>query len=139
MNEIITTLESLQAIQEMGEPETFEHGFRAVNFGFSKNLSTIRVHIFKHGEQRLVVFEDLAKGTSVTNASEQLATEVSRLKKLDPEKTVFVECYPYYRGEYPIDRVKYEYDPGSRTYRSPAWEPIKNKIIVEFLRKHLSK
>lgn len=133
MKEIINTLQSYQAIQEIGMAKVFDHNFNG--FGRPGNSSTCRIHIFEHNEYKLVVFQDLGKGTSVTNASEQLATEIGRLENLDPEKTIWLECYPYYGGDYDIDQIKYTYSLVDAEYSDPEWKPLKNKVIVDFLRR----
>lgn len=114
--------------------ETFEHTFK---WQGRVSLSTIRVHLFTREELTIVVFEDLGKGTSVTNASEQLATEVARLKKInpDPSKTVWLECYPYYGGDWDIDQITYSFcDTNMSEFSEPNWKPMKNELVIKYLK-----
>lgn len=115
--------------------EIFDHTFHWYG---RKEQSTVRINIYTHNGYTLVIFQDLGKGTSVTNASEQLATEIGKLKNLDPEKTIWLECYPYYGGDYDIDRIFYSYDPFIKKYSDPTWGPVKNDNIVQFLRNNLT-
>ncbi len=137
--EIIDTLKSYEMVQAFDElklasKEWFDHKFK----GFGWADSEIRVTIYVYQGYNLVIFQDLGRGTSVTNASEQLATEVGRLKSLDPLKTVWLECYPYYGGDYDVDQITYLYDPSEDRYTNPEWKPCKNKIVIDFLRRTLT-
>ena len=117
--------------------ESFTHHFK----GWGIHDSDCRVHIFSLDGYFLVLFEDLGNnhGTSVTNASEQLATEIARLKDLDNEKTTWLECYPHYPEgiRYDLDCINYHYDPVSKKYSQPNWIPIENEIAVNFIKKFL--
>lgn len=114
--------------------------------GFGGCSSKCMVHIYQPTGEifgtkgfSFVVFQDLNKGTSVTNASEWIATLVLRNHRetIDREKTFWFECYPYYGGNYDIDQITYEYDLTYEKFFSPSWKPIRNELFVEFLRSDL--
>ena len=66
-----------------------------------------------------ICFEDIGVGTSVTNASETIATEFVKQFNLDPEKCRFYETYTHNED---IDNVIYDWNNGVAT--SPKWRPI---------------
>jgi hypothetical protein len=113
-----------------GKHEIFDHSFR----GFGIHRSIVRVHLLQYEELTVILFQDLGVGTSVTNASEQLATEIHALKKLDHSKTTWFECYPYYSGNWDIDAISYAFDPVYQKYSWPAWSPVRNAQIVMLIR-----
>lgn len=94
----------------------FNHHF----LGYGLHDTEIVVHYFKSSEKNIIVAEDLGKGTSVTNAIEQIATEVIKKLDIDPRKTIFIECYPYY-AEWELDSVELTYDSMSKEYSNPVW------------------
>lgn len=137
MQAIRSTLDAHAFFQNL-EYEVFEHNFK----GYGSHPSTVRVHIFSKEDLKIVVFEDLGKGTSVTNASEQLATEVARLKKInpDPNKTVWLECYPYYGGNWDFDQITYKFTlalglvKNEYIFSEPNWKPMRNEIVIKWLK-----
>ncbi len=82
--------------------------------GYGVHPSKCGVHIIREDGFIFVVFEDLNQGTSVTNASEQLATEVVEKCNLNPEECIFLETY----GD-DLDQIQYSWD-GKRAY-NPNW------------------
>jgi hypothetical protein len=110
--------------------ETITHQFK----GFA-NLqhvydSECLIHIEdRNPDEILICFEDIGKGTSVTNFSEQLATEIVALKGYDPEKCRFFEYYGKRPEEMdsnvitPIVQIEYKWD--GREASEPDWKPIK--------------
>ncbi len=52
-------------------------------------------------------FENL-QGTSVTNASELLATQILEKEELNPDQCRFFEWYPEYEGS--LDEIEYIWD-----------------------------
>lgn len=72
--------------------EVFQHNYTTIHpskcMVYVKKVSNPR-----YGDTTFVCFEDLGVGTSVTNASEQLATEIVEKLSLEPEKTRFFETY----------------------------------------------
>ncbi len=89
----------------MKKIEEFYHEFK----GYGIHDSRIKVHIY----EGLVVLQDLSEGTSVTNAAEQLATEIRELKNLDPN-TRWIAVYPYYDND--CDEFDFEYIEMSRKH-----------------------
>jgi hypothetical protein len=83
--------------------KTFIHEFK----GFGIHPSKCKVHIEKVGSSTWIGFEDLGEGTSVTNASEQLATEIVDKVELNPSMCKFFEWYPQYEGD--LDRIEYKW------------------------------
>lgn len=101
--------------------ESFEHKY----LGFGLHESQCMVHLID-AEKTIIVFEDLSKGTSVTNAIEQLAGEMIALKSIDPDKVKFIEWYPYYDSSAEIEMT---YNKLTREYKNPSWSPCEENII----------
>lgn len=135
-SEIITTLESLSFVGTATQKQ-FRHYYKAKNFGLENNLSSCMVTVFRKEDQTLVILQDVGHGTSVTNASEQIATEIMNLENLDFEKTAWVECYPYYGGDWDVDAIKYHFNRAADELTAPEWRPLRNEIIISFLRTFL--
>jgi hypothetical protein len=116
--------------------ECFVHYFK----GFGIHPSVCRVHLFAFRENTIVVFEDMGNdtGTSITNASEQLATEIANLKNLDVNKTGWMECYPRYSTDFPIDRIIYTYDAEQKKYRGARWSRCQDMTILKYFRKRIT-
>ena len=134
---IKSTLDTYSFFQNC-EYESFELTFR----GYWNCESKCRVHFFSLGDSKMILFEDIGIGTSVTNASEHLADEVVKYlgDKFNEEKTVWMECYPYSRDlGYDIDRIEYTYDPVLKRHSVPRWTPIKNAEAIEYIQKILKK
>jgi len=93
--------------------KTYIHKFRKWNFN-----SSCKVHIKKEGDITFIGFEDIGDGTSVTNASEDIATEIVAKEGLDPEKCRFFEFYPEFGGE--VDEISYTWKSGKAI--SPKWK-----------------
>ena len=122
--------------------ESFIHHFK----GYGGCASFCRVHLFTSGELTIVVFEDLGDdtGTSITNASEQLANEIVRLRHLNPDKTSWLECYPRYTKDFDIDVISYNYDQVANLYSNPQWSrwnvPGKERtIMIDYIRKRIAR
>lgn len=98
--------------------KTFNHNFK----GYGTHPSECAVHIIDDNDKKLIVFEDLDKGTSVTNASEQLATEIVSLEGLDFTKCKFFETYV----EGLFDEVTYTWNNGEA--KNPVWQPISESM-----------
>jgi hypothetical protein len=95
--------------------------------GFGVHASNCKVKIIRNGEGNFVLFTN-GDGTSVTNASEQIATEIVERFNLDPLNTRFFENYPYVPER--IDEVIYNWNNGFA--RNPQWRPA-DKDIVKLL------
>jgi hypothetical protein len=116
--------------------EDFVHYFK----GYGGCQSVCRVHIFCTPDCNVVVFEDMgrATGTSITNASEQLANEILRLKHLNPAQTSWLECYPKYEKNFRFDLITYTYDPVTNLYSKPKWSHCPNEAATDRLRKYIT-
>jgi len=115
--------------------ESFVHSFQWMHQPRAPE-SRCQVDIFELPDNILVLLTDLGVGTSVTNASEQIATEVRRLKNLDPHTTIWAECYaedfgdrPVLTEKYPFDQIFYKYYPETDEYKHPDWRPIHPKAL----------
>ena len=86
--------------------------------GFGIHPSKCRVHIFHDEGEIWIGFENLGMGTSVTNASEQLATEIVAREGYNPEICRFFEWYPEYEGE--VSEVTYQWD--GKTASRASWK-----------------
>lgn len=64
--------------------------------GFSRHDALCRLQLLKKDDIALVMFTELAgnPGTSITNATEALATSVVHAFGLSPRKCLFIEHYP---------------------------------------------
>lgn len=69
--------------------KTYTHHYK----GFGIHPSKCRVYVKEVGTSTWVGFENM-EGTSVTNASEQIATEVVENLMLNPATCKFFEWYP---------------------------------------------
>jgi hypothetical protein len=76
--------------------------------GYTRVLSKCRVYIRSTPSSTWIGFENLGFGTSVTNASELLASEIIKKEHLDPRSCRFFEFYPEYEGN--VDEVFYHWD-----------------------------
>jgi hypothetical protein len=117
--------------------QSFNHQFK----GFGRVPSECSVKIFSDDGENLICFEDLNKGTSVTNASEQLATEIIEMLELNPTDCRFFETY----DDESYDEIIYEWkrttsfkDNGMRpddwawVAKNPQWKPCQEEIKEMF-------
>lgn len=106
--------------------------------GFNRVPSRCLVKIISDQDDHLICFEDTNEGTSVTNASEQLATEIVNQYKLNPNKCRFFETYSQYDYE-DFDEIQYDWVKKIGMYanlqkdnaieweaRHPRWKPAMN-------------
>jgi hypothetical protein len=101
--------------------KSFRHEYK----GFGVHHSACMVHIENIDGTNFIIFEDLSEGTSVTNASEQIATEVVKLLRLDPKECRFFETYPY--NESRLDEIFYTWDLDKQAFNA-SWEPFMEHI-----------
>lgn len=119
--------------------EDFIHEY----LGFGRFPSICRVMIFSDDGETFICFEDFGDGTSVTNASEQLATEIVDKMNYDPSDCRFFETYnrreplhgdktPYYDT---FDEITYEwsFNRGRWEAKSPDWHPAPEEIKNLFI------
>jgi len=70
--------------------------------------SACRVYIHETEDEFLIGFENMeGHGTSVTNASEHLATEIVLKENLPLDFTRFFEWYPEYEGD--VSEITYQW------------------------------
>ena len=99
----------------------FLHDFK----GFGRVPSKCRVLIEANNLNYYICFQDLGNGTSVTNASEQLATEIVDKMDFEPDDCRFFETYSQYNND-TFDEITYEWDLrlGKWEAKKPNWTPI---------------
>ena len=103
--------------------KSFEHDYNWTGWP-----SKCRVHIKDMGLVTWICFEN-ESGTSVTNASELLATEIVEKEGLDPNQCRFFEYYPEYEGN--VDEVEYEWR-DNKAHRA-TWKHFCKKETNPFL------
>lgn len=106
--------------------KSFTHNYK----GYGIHPSSCMVHVVKEGDIHHILFEEREEdvGTSVTNASEQIATEIVSLLDLDHTKCRFYETYHY---DDRIDEISYTWNEGEA--RNPTWSHgVKEDIVKLF-------
>jgi len=103
------------------------------NFDFLGNgimRSRCNVRIFSDDGEHFILFENLGIGTSVTNASEQLASAIVQKMGYDPDDCEFFETYK--ENDYKeFDRITYTWkdNEAHNAHWTPALEEIKNLFL----------
>ncbi len=108
----------------------FIHEFK----GFFHIPSKCVVKIFSEMNNPYICFEDIGEGTSVTNASEQLASEIVNMLDFDPADCRFFETYRQYNYD-SFDEIKYTWNMvrGEWVAKEPDWSPASEEIRDLFL------
>lgn len=106
--------------------ETFVHEIR----GFGIHPSRCKVYVQLVGGITYFCFEDIGIGTSVTNASEQLATEMVEKYGVSPIYARFFETYSYPREKRTLDEIEYVWI-GNKA-GNPRWKPSNATEIFSF-------
>lgn len=101
--------------------------------GYGIHDSKINYHIYQTDDAKVVVLIDLGKGTSVTNAAEQLATELTVAENLNHKEVKWMELYPYYNHS--AAWIDFKYDEMSEEYSSPDWTPVPESDKLLYLLK----
>ena len=101
------------------------HSFK----GFGRINSSCLIRIFSDDGETFICFIDIGNGTSVTNASEQLATEIIEKLRLFPGDCRFFETYRIYDYE-SIDEIEYTWE--GKIASSPMWKPSGPEIREMF-------
>jgi hypothetical protein len=117
--------------------EDFIHEY----LGFGRVPSKCRVMIFSDDGDNFICFEDLGEGTSVTNASEDLATEIVDKMDYDPANCRFFETYriKLSRDKKPhhdtFDEINYQwsFNRGRWIAKEPKWNPASEEIKNLFI------
>lgn len=118
----------------------FVHPFK----GFGRIPSSCLVRMYEDDGETMICFIDLGAGTSVTNASEQLASEIVNGYNLIPEDCRFFETYQQYNYD-TFDEIEYEW---KRTTgfknngmtpvdfvweaKHPNWKPCEEENLKQF-------
>lgn len=93
--------------------------------GFGRVPSRCEVRIIEDSVLgNLICFVNLGEGTSVTNASEQLATEIVNKFAYDPENCRFFETYTEY-GYDTFDEIEYTWEEKNNNpyvAKKPLWK-----------------
>lgn len=84
--------------------------------------SACKVYIKDMDSVIWIGFENI-KGTSVTNASELIATQIVEKEGLDPSMCRFFEWYPEYGGD--LDEIEYIWE--NNKARRATWKRFCNK------------
>jgi len=96
--------------------EVFKHKFKS---SINGTKSSCDVYVYSKNEKNYILFANTGEGTSVTNASEQIATEVINLLRFDPKDCEFFETYPEYQEEMYIDNITYNWENNKALH--PTW------------------
>jgi len=107
------------------------HSFK----GFNRIPSSCIVRIFSDDGEHLICFIDINDGIFVTNASEQLASEIVNKMRVNPSDCSFFETYSQYNYD-TFDEAKYtwtEKSDGRWEAKSPRWKPASNNIKKLFV------
>jgi hypothetical protein len=103
--------------------------------GFGRVPSSCIIHVIETDKARLIMFQNTGIGTSVTNASEQLASEIINELKANPNLCRFFETYP--ENDMSIDEITYEWylhrDTGIYEAMYPNWHPSVEEHIIKLL------
>lgn len=123
-----TELMKMKYVNDM--TKDFIHEYK----GFGRVPSKCRVKIFSDDGETLICFEDFGVGTSVTNASEQLATEIVDKFDLNPTDCRFFETYSQYNHD-SFDEITYEWSSlhGQWVAKEPDWRPASDEIKNLFI------
>ena len=97
--------------------------------GFGRVPSSCVIRIFSDDGEHFICFIDINEGTSVTNASEQLASEIVDKCRLNPGDCRFFETYKQYDYE-SIDEIEYTWE--GKTAKYPKWKPSEPEIREMF-------
>lgn len=103
--------------------------FRFDYKGYGNFPSWCMIHYTFHSIKYIIVFEN-GEGTSVTNMSEQLATDIVKKLGLKHEECLFFEKYP--ENDY-IDQIFYTWK--NNIASNPKWKRVEGvKIINDLLK-----
>lgn len=112
--------------------EHFRHSF---NWLGRSHESICDVLVYSDDGEHLICFREIGIGTSVTNASEQLAQEIVAKLDLNPTDCRFFETY----DDEEYDEIVYEWIQGktpagftiSWRAKNPQWKPCKEEEIKQ--------
>jgi len=100
--------------------------------GYGVHPSQCLVKMFTDDGDTFICFIDMGVGTSVTNASEQLAQEIVNKFDLRPGDCRFFETYKQYNYE-SFDEIEYSWWPDKDHWeaRSPKWKMVLENDLKE--------
>jgi hypothetical protein len=118
---------------------------RGTIFGFEDALrreGRIRLRIYELPQKTVVIVTDLDKGPSVTNAAEEIATQVVSSFGIDPERHLWFEHYPREdirsgksSGGEEYDLVTFTWD--GEKFTDPRWSYSTQQQIEELIGERL--
>jgi len=99
--------------------------------GYGVHPSQCLVKMFTDDGDVFICFIDIGVGTSVTNASEQLASEIINKFDLHPEDCRFFETYRQYNYE-TFDEIEYSWWPDGTIWfaKHPKWKPVIDDNLI---------
>lgn len=102
--------------------------------GFGAIRSKCLVHIKTLDDKKLILFEDIGLGTSVTNASEQIASEIIEEMNYDHKNCRFFETYRQYNYD-SFDEIEYTWTSKNNRWvaSQPVWKPESDNIKILFI------
>lgn len=106
----------------------FTHPFKPP---FRRDYSTCYIRTYEKDGKTFILFEDLGDGLSVTNAAEQLATELVEELKVKPEDCRFFETYREFDYE-SFDEITHTWNDNKAS--KPVWKPAEEFKSI-FLKK----
>jgi len=114
--------------------QEFIHVFK----GFGRVPSQCLVRIYSDDGETMICFVDMGVGTSVTNASEQLASEIVNEYHLSPGDCRFFETYSQYDYEY-VDEIEYKwiFNEQKCVASDPNWTRCEEPDIIKLFTKKI--
>ena len=106
----------------------FTHPFKPI---FHQEYSTCFIRMYNVDGKTFILFEDIDGGMSVTNASEQIASEIVEDWKLNPIDCRFFETYRQYDYD-TFDEITYVWR--EKKAYNPSWKPAEEFKSI-FLKK----
>ena len=100
----------------------FMHPFKSWN----NILTTCLVKMWSDDGETFICFINLGNGVSVTNASEQLATEITNEYNLDPRECRFFETYQEYNYDN-FDEIEYVWEQSKTENTKNKWNATRPK------------
>ena len=117
--------------------ETFVHAFHWLDRPFESKCKIDLIR-FNSGKGIIIMSEmEENEGTSITNASEQIATEIVKKYFLPVEDFKFIETYPYHWKEQGIEFDEVKYNWNGKDFEHPHWRRIKKdedlyKLLIDY-------
>jgi len=110
----------------------FVHVFK----GYGRVPSSCYIKMFDDDGDTFICFIDINDGTSVTNASEQIASEIVNEYKLDPDNCRFFETYQQYDYD-SFDEIEYIWKKDILGLlwiaKNPQWKPASEELKKIFI------